>query len=92
MAADKETLGKRRKGCGIKIKKNSKSKEQRLCRELRQYQKAGIRLLLNGHPSSPEEISRTCTFREDRCYMRDYISNDSDEIWGIGFDFVKDIK
>lgn len=73
------------------IEKRSRSDKLRLCRELQQYQEAGIRLLLNGHPSSPEEIARVCTFREDRCYMRDYISNDSDEIWGIGFDFVKDI-
>ncbi|MCI5994490.1 MAG: hypothetical protein MRZ45_00855 [Blautia sp.] len=62
-----------------------------MCRELRQYQKAGIPLLLNGNPSSPEEIAIVCTVREDRCYMRDYIRNESDEICGIGFDVVKDM-
>lgn len=74
------------------IEDRSKVKAKRLCRELRQYQKTGIRLLLNGQPSSPEEIARVCTFREDRCYMRDYIRDDSNEIWGIGFDFVKDME
>lgn len=68
------------------------NRKQRLCRELQYYKRSGVRLLLNGRPSSPEEISRVCTFREDRCYMRDYISNDSHKLWGIGFDFVKDIK
>lgn len=90
--AGKEAPERRRKGCGGKIDNRNQSRKQRLCRELQHYQKAGVRLLLNGRPSSPEEIARVCTFREDRCYMRDYISNDSDELWGIGFDFVKDIK
>lgn len=90
--AAKEIPGRRRKGCGIKIEKRNGSRKQRLCKELQHYQKAGVRLLLNGRPSSPEEIARVCTFREDRCYMRDYISNDSNELWGIGFDFVRDMK
>ncbi|MCI9515660.1 MAG: hypothetical protein HFI80_00840 [Lachnospiraceae bacterium] len=90
--AYKEISERRRKGCDNGIKDKNKVKAQQLCKELQQYKKEGIRLLLNGSPSSPEEIARTCTIREDRCYMRDYISNDSNEIWGIGFDFVKDIK
>jgi hypothetical protein len=58
---------------------------------LQQYRKAGIRLLLNGKPSSPEEIAKACTVGERKAYMRDYIQDDSDELWGIGFDLVKDL-
>ena len=58
---------------------------------MQQYRKAGIRLLLNGKPSSPEEIAKACTVGEREAYMRDYIQDDSDELWGIGFDLVKDL-
>ncbi len=73
------------------IGSKSKSNAKQLCKELKQYQRAGVRLLLDGNPSTPKEIAHVCTVREDQCYMRDYIRDDSDGIWGISFDFVKDL-
>jgi len=62
-----------------------------LCKELQQYKKSGIELLLNGQPSTPEEIAKACIIKEESKFMRDYIRGESDQILGIGFDFVKDI-
>lgn len=47
--------------------------------------------MLNGQPSSPQEIAKTCSVEEENNYMRDYIRDDiSDELKVIGFDRVKD--
>lgn len=66
--------------------------EQRLYEELLLYQEAGIELLLEGHPSCPEEIARAGMIGEEQTYMRDYIQGDSNEIIGIGFNGIKDIE
>lgn len=62
-----------------------------MCGELSQYQKAGVKLLLNGQLSSPKEIAKACTVEEERTYMRDYIQGEQDELLGIGFDWIRDI-
>lgn len=82
---------RRRKGCGHQINGIKKLTKEELRKELQKYEKEGIRLLLDGHPSSPEEIARVCTLRESGSYMRDYIRDDKDVIREIGFDCVKDI-
>lgn len=76
-----------RKG-GRTIKKK-KTRRENLCRELQEYEKAGISLWLNGMPSTPKEIAKACTIGEEDRYMRDYMRDEEDGIKGIGFDKIK---
>lgn len=46
--------------------------------------------MLNGKPSTPEEIEQACCIAEEGGYMRDYIHNERGEIEELDFDFVKD--
>lgn len=64
----------------------------RLYRELSDYDGAGIRLWLDGVPSTPEEITRACCAREGNSYMRDYIRNSSDKVTDIAFDCIDKSK
>ena len=65
----------------------------RLYSELSYYDGAGIRLWLDGVPSTPEEIARACCAREGNSYMRDYVRNSSDKVTDIAFDCIdKDEK
>jgi len=64
-------------------------KEEQLLVELKQYKESGIGLLLDGQPSSPKKIAKACQVNETSTYMRDYISDDSDEVHAIAFVRVK---
>ena len=44
--------------------------------ELKDYRKQGVRLFLNGNPSTPKCIAKACMIAEDGCYMRDYTEDD----------------
>lgn len=71
-------------------KKNADTREKMyvLCKELEQYEEAGISLWLNGRLSDPNSIASACIMKEENLYMRDYYSNDKDEICGIGFNKI----
>ena len=67
-----------------------KDKETRALRcELETYRRQGIPLLLNGSPSTPEEIEQACSIAEEGVYMRDYVQNERGEVERLQFDFVK---
>ena len=67
-----------------------KDKETRALRcELETYRRQGIPLLLNGSPSTPEEIEQACSIAEEGVYMRDYVQNDRGEVERLQFDLVK---
>ena len=67
-----------------------KDKETRALRcELETYRRQGIPLLLNGSPSTPEEIEQACSSAEEGVYMRDYVQNERGEVERLQCDFVK---
>ncbi|MFR9147755.1 hypothetical protein [Blautia producta] len=45
--------------------------------------------MLNGSPSTPEEIEQACSVAEEGVYMRDYVQNERGEVEKLQFDFVK---
>lgn len=65
---------------------NDRDREARqLATELLGYEKAGMKLYLNGQLSEPGEISRACLCAEHSNYMRDFISDETDRITEIHF-------
>ncbi len=64
-------------------------RKEKLRTELRQYQKRGIRLLLNGKDSTPKAIEKACGIAEENSYMRDYIPDDRGRISQISFDLLE---
>lgn len=57
-------------------------------RELKAYAKAGMKLWLNGEPSTPSDIVHQCLICEENEYMRDFVSDDGENIIGVGFDLI----
>ena len=82
-----ESLSLTRGGC-VTIGSRKKRKH-RLQKELNAYARAGMKLWLNGKPSTPSDIMHQCMIREEEEYMRDFVSDDDDHIIGIGFDYIK---
>ena len=68
---------------------SKKKRKHQLHKELRAYAKAGLKLWLDGEPSTPSDIVRQCMICEEGEYMRDFVSNDDKNIIGIGFDHIK---
>ncbi len=66
-----------------------KKKDAKLCRELRAYEEAGVRLILDGHLSTASKIARAYTVHEEGTYMRDYIHDEEGEVREVIFDLVK---
>lgn len=56
-----------------------------LRKELRGYEREGMRLYLDGRPSCADQIADACVFAEDSGYMRDFISDDKDHITEVRF-------
>ena len=40
--------------------------------ELKSYRRNGVKLFLDGEPSTPKNIVKACMIAEDGGYMRDY--------------------
>lgn len=78
----------RKEGGGCFIT-NRKKRKRRLFRELDAYAKAGMKLWLNGKPSTPTDIVNQCMICEEEEYMRDFVSEDDRYIIGIGFDHIQ---
>ena len=79
----------RRTGKGGGCIDSRKKRKHQLNKELKAYAKAGMKLWLNGKPSTPSDIMHQCMIREEEEYMRDFVSDDDDHIIGIGFDYIK---
>ena len=66
------------------------SQEKPLKDELKDYRKQGIRLFLNGDPSTPKDIAKACMIAEHGGYMRDYTEDENGKIAKVNFDFIKE--
>lgn len=59
--------------------------------ELKEYQKMGIGLYLEGNPSTPKNIARACIIAEGGGYMRDYTEDEKGRIVTVNFDLINEI-
>lgn len=58
--------------------------KQALRRELEEYRSNGWMICLNGRPSSPEKVVTAC-LRERCSYMRDFVSDEEEQVKKIDF-------
>lgn len=61
-----------------------------LLQELKDYERSGMELWLNGRPARPEKIVRACSVSEQSGYMRDLISDEKEQVKIIDFISVKE--
>ena len=60
-----------------------------LKKELKSYRAQGVRLCLNGMPSTPKTIAKACMVAEDCGYMRDYTEDENGRIAEVNFNYIK---
>lgn len=65
--------------------------EQEMTEKLRQVEKSGVSLFLEGRPAAPEDIAYKCV-REETVYMADYILDESGILKELRYDKVTDWK
>lgn len=70
---------------GEKLKKNAKYEPLRS--RLERMERAGVKLYLNGAPSTTENILKKC-IREDAVYMPDYVTDGDGKVKEIRYDRV----
>lgn len=58
--------------------------EERLCKKLERLVKGGVVLLLNGDPSSPEEVAGTVERKRDR-YFAKFLYSQSGSLSGLNY-------
>lgn len=63
---------------------------QTLFTELKDYERKGVSMLINGLPASPMQIVQAHVMREESSYMRDYVLNDQGDLKELCFDDVKE--
>ncbi len=56
-----------------------------LLNELKEYQKSGLRLALEGEPSTPEQLAAECFLFEEKAYLRDYVTDEKGFVKEINF-------
>ena len=61
-----------------------------LIQELREYEREGTSLYLEGKRSRPEEIASACMLAEETNYMRDFIGDEDQRIRKINFIRIKE--
>mgnify|MGYP004513107883 FL=1 len=71
--------------------KGSKKSLKPLKDELKDYQKQGVRLFLNGNPSTPKCIAKACMIAEDGGYMRDYTADEEGRIVKVNFEHIREL-
>ncbi len=65
---------------------------QTLFAELKDYEKRGVNMSINGLPASPMQIVQAHIVKEDSAYMRDYVLNEKGDIKELAFNDVKEQK
>ena len=60
-----------------------------LFEELKEFEKKGVYISLNGLPASPMQIVQAHIMRENIIYMRDYIMNEKGDIKSVSFQNIK---
>lgn len=73
----------------ISRKKQRRQVKAALHRELKEYDRQGISLWLDGIPSNPKEIIKAHRIEEEGVYMRDYMQDEEGGIKAIKFDHIK---
>lgn len=76
----------------ISRKKQRKQVKTALQRELKEYDRQGVSLWLDGILSNPREISKAHKIEEEGVYMRDYVQNEGGGIEAIKFDSIRKKK
>ena len=64
-------------------------KYQKLFAELAEYERAGIRMEIDGIPASPLQIVSAHMVREESGYMRDYVAGDDGIVRELNFYHIK---
>ena len=59
--------------------------------ELKLYRRQGVRLFLNGNPSTPKCIAKACMIAEDGGYMRDYTADEEGRIAKVNFEHIREL-
>lgn len=75
-----------------RLRKNMEKKEQKyqkLFAELAEYERAGIRMEIDGIPASPLQIVSAHMVREESGYMRDYVAGDDGIVRELNFYHIK---
>lgn len=62
---------------------------QELFAELKKYEKAGVRMEIDGTPASPLQIVSAHMIREESGYMRDYIASEDGIVRELNFYHLK---
>ncbi len=65
---------------------------QTLFAELKDYEKRGVNMSINGLPASPMQIVQAHIVKEDSAYMRDYVLNEKGDIKELAFNDIKERK
>lgn len=71
--------------------KCSKKSLKPLKDELKDYRKQGVRLFLNGNPSTSKCIAKACMIAEDGGYMRDYTADEEGRIAKVNFEHIREL-
>lgn len=56
-------------------------------KRLRKWEEAGIRLYLDGAPTSPEDIEKNCV-NEETLYMPDFVTDENGNLKEIRYDKI----
>ena len=72
------------------MKNKSKEAKKQEKKELRQYERKGIRLSLDGKYYTADQIAQVTAgmVAEEGCYMRDYISDENGRLREIEFRYI----
>lgn len=73
------------------MEKSDKNFEE-LFAELKNYERRGIRMEIDGCPASPLQIVSAHMLREENTYMRDYIMDEDGKVQGLYFYKVEQRK
>jgi len=63
---------------------------QELFYELKQYEKRKVYMEMEGNQASPTQIVTAHMIKEDGCYMRDYVLNETGDVVALYFDHLNE--
>ncbi|MDE7046457.1 MAG: hypothetical protein K2P25_00485, partial [Lachnospiraceae bacterium] len=72
---------------GIKMTSENKTNSDSLKEQLEGMEKMGIKLYLNGVPSTTDYIVKNCV-NEDTIYMPDYVTDENGKVKEIRYDRI----
>lgn len=60
--------------------------------ELKEYERSGVRMKIDGYPASPMQIVSAHMLREESTYMRDYVMDEKGKVQELDFYKVEHLK